>query len=180
MTVLVVFASSHGSTRGVAERVATRLTECGLNVVTASVAEVDDLADYEAVIAGSAVHDQTWLPEATRFLREHAAQLAHRPIWLFSVGMPGAVAQPLRNFAMREELKLQRQLEQVVAPREHRLFSGVVTPDAFPERSSRFFFRVMGCRYGDFRDWAEIDRWAANIAAELGGGRVSGPVGVVQ
>jgi menaquinone-dependent protoporphyrinogen oxidase len=28
-------------------------------------------------------------------------------------------------------------------------------------------FRLMGCRYGDFRDWPAIDRWAVEIADAL-------------
>jgi hypothetical protein len=42
----------------------------------------------------------------------------------------------------------------------------VVRPDQFP-KLSRVVLRLMGGRYGDFRDWVEIDRWADQIAADL-------------
>ena len=34
--------------------------------------------------------------------------------------------------------------------------------------TGRLFFSVTGGHYGDHRDWADIDRWADGIAAELG------------
>lgn len=167
MTVLVAYASAHGSTRSIAERLATQLTEHGCYAVAASVDDVDNVAPYSAVLVGSAIHNQSWLPKATWFLTDHADELARRPVWLFSVGMPAAVARPLRRLALREEEALRQQLAGIVTMREHRLFSGVVTREVFPPGSNQLLFRLTGCRYGDFRDWPAIDRWAANIAVDL-------------
>jgi menaquinone-dependent protoporphyrinogen oxidase len=46
------------------------------------------------------------------------------------------------------------------------LFSGVVSKDQFPVLS-RVAFRLLGGRYGDHRDWDDIDRWADGIARTL-------------
>jgi menaquinone-dependent protoporphyrinogen oxidase len=168
MTVLVAYASAHGSTRSIAERIAAQLTEHGSYAVAASVDEVDNVGPYSAVLVGSAIHNQAWLPKATWFLTDHADELARRPVWLFSVGMPAAVARPLRRLALREEEVLRRDLAGVVEMQEHRLFSGVVSREVFPPGSNQMLFRLTGCRYGDFRDWPAIDRWAASIADDLG------------
>ena len=49
---------------------------------------------------------------------------------------------------------------------EHRLFTGVVTAATFGKLGT-LLFRAMGGRFGDFRDWAEIEKWSASIAAAL-------------
>ncbi len=167
MTVLVAYASAHGSTRDIAERLATRLTERGCYAVPASVDDIDSVAPYSAVVVGSAVHNQTWLPKATWFLTDHAEEFARRSVWLFSVGMPAAVARPLRRLALREGEAIRRDLAEIVTMRGYHMFSGAVSRDVFPPGSNRLIFRLTGCRYGDFRDWDSIDRWAAGIADDL-------------
>ncbi len=167
MTVLVAFASARGSTRSIAERIAAQLSDRGVFTVCASVDDVDNLLPYSAVVVGSAVHDQMWLPKAIWFLTDHADDLARRPVWLFSVGRPGTVARPLRWAALCEGTAIERELTKVVRAKQHRLFSGVVPRGTFPQGSSRLAFRLMGCRYGDFRDWPSIDEWAAAIARDL-------------
>ncbi|MGH4011856.1 MAG: flavodoxin domain-containing protein [Pseudonocardiaceae bacterium] len=52
---------------------------------------VRDLCRYDAVVLGSAIHNQEWLPQAIRFVRRNLDALAARPVWLFSAGMPGAL-----------------------------------------------------------------------------------------
>jgi len=167
MTVLVAFASAHGSTRSIAERLTTQLCERGRFAVAASVDDVNSVTPYDAAIIGSAVHDHTWLPKATWFLADHAEDLAQRPVWLFSVGMPAAVARPLRRLALREGAVLEQDLARIVPMREHRLFSGVISRESFPPGSNRLIFRLTGCHFGDFRDWESIDQWAADIADAL-------------
>ena len=88
------------------------------------------------------------------------------PVWLFSVGMPGALARPLRKAAMREGPKALAPYEAAVRPRDTHLFSGVVRKEHFPA-GSRAVMRMMGGRYGDFRDWPEIDAWAETISSGL-------------
>ena len=55
MNVLVGYASMHGSTRGVAERIASRLGERGLGAEVRSFDDVADAAGYDAFVLGSAL-----------------------------------------------------------------------------------------------------------------------------
>lgn len=167
MTVLVAYASAHGSTREIAERIAARLRESDIDAEARSVDDVDDISRYSAFVVGSAIHSRAWLPEALRFVRENSGALNTKPIWLFSVGMPAALGRPFRRLAASESETVFAALRTLVQAREHRLFSGVVRRDQFPDLRSRLVFRAMGCRYGDFRDWQEIDAWGARIAAGL-------------
>jgi menaquinone-dependent protoporphyrinogen oxidase len=166
MRVLVTYVSPHGSTRGIAERIATRLRDRGVAVDCLPVGETRAVEAYDAVVVGSAIHGQAWLPEAAQFISTHAAELEARAVWLYSVGMPGALARPLRRFAMREGPKVVAPFAPLVHPRGTRLFSGVVGRQQFP-LVSRVVMRLMGGRFGDFRDWPAIDAWATSICDSL-------------
>ncbi|MFI6645734.1 flavodoxin domain-containing protein [Streptomyces sp. NPDC050504] len=166
MNVLVGYATAHGSTREIAQRLCSRLRAAGLNAEARSLETVDDADAYRAFVLGSAVHGQAWLAPAKEFLRTHHDLLAARPVWIFSVGMPGALRGPWKRVAGTEEPVIVRDLPGPLSYREHRLLSGVIAPQHLPLRG-RVLFRLMGCRYGDLRDWPAIDTWAADIADTL-------------
>ncbi len=166
MRILVAYASSHGSTAEIAGRIAGRLESAGDTVECRAMREVPDLSPYDAVVAGSAIHDQAWLGEAMAFLSRFASDLAAMPVWLFSVGMPAALPGRLQNWAMQEEGQMASKLAHLVRPRGHRLFSGVVRKEHLAP-AGRAKFRLMGGRYGDFRNWDEVDAWVAVVATDL-------------
>lgn len=168
-SVLIVFASEHHSTEQIAARIGARLTERGHS---AGVRELPlrepGVPPADAVVIGSAVHDGAWLPAADAFVRAHAGVLGDRAVWMFSVGMTAALPGPLRSLAARAEQPRIARLVGLVHPREHRRFSGVVRRGHLG-RKGAVLFRLLGCRYGDFRDWAGIDAWAVGIGRELEG-----------
>lgn len=168
MKVLVTCASPHGSTQGIAESIASRLRDSGLTVDCVPIDDAPSVSAYDAVVAGSAIHDQAWLPEAARFLSTRAEELRRRPVWLFSVGMPDALARPLRGVARREGPAVIAPFTEMVRPQDTHLFSGVLSKQHFPA-AGRAALRLAGGRYGDFRDWPEIDAWATSIAQRLEG-----------
>ena len=168
MSVLVAYASAFGSTREIAERIGEVIGKSVPRVDVRSVDEVTDIAAYDAFVLGSAVHSQAWLPEARDFVRRNASQIAGKPLWLFSVGMPAALPTPLRRLGMSEETKLRAQFTELVEPVQHRLFSGVVAPDRISV-IGRIIFAAMGGHYGDFRSWPAIEAWAEEIGRSLAG-----------
>lgn len=168
MKILVGYATAHASTREIAERIATRLRGCGAEVLCAAVRDAPPVAAVDAVVVGSAIHNAAWLPEADAFMRRGAAELATRPVWLFSVGMPDALARPLRRLAARSEAaKVLQPYRDAVHPRGERLFSGRFRREQLSGLAA-LAFRLLGGRFGDLRDWAAIDGWADEIAAGLG------------
>jgi len=166
MRILVAYATCHGSTAEIATRIASRLESPGDTVECRAMSEVSDLSGYEAVVAGSAIHDQAWLTEAMKFMSRFAPALGVLPVWLFSVGMPAALPGRLQGWAMQEENQMAAKLSPLVQPRGHRLFSGVVRKEHLTA-GGRTKFRLMGGRYGDFRNWDAIDTWAFAVADDL-------------
>lgn len=175
--VIVAYATSGGSTLGIAERIATRLRHAGLRVELHSAGAVDALASCDAIVFGSAVYDQRWLPEGEAFARDNRGALAERPTWLFSVGTFGDRKRFLGRF-MRREPKGVDELLDVVRPRDYRVFAGVIEKRNWPW-ASRLLYHLLGGRLGDNRDWDDIDAWTESIALALGARRPheSGHVG---
>ena len=163
--VLVGYATAAGSTAGIAGRIAARLTDAGHHVRCAVVGPEVDPTGYDAVVVGSAVHSMAWLPPALDLLGR-AVTAGVRPVWCFSVG--GVVPDgPLtRWMATMEAQRVARAFPAGFMPRDHRVFGGVVDMSGLP-LWGRLFWRAVGGRPGDHRDWAAVDAWARTIAADL-------------
>ena len=172
MAVLVAYATDHGSTRGIADRIADRLQQQGIHAKACSLADVLEVSRYEAVVLGSAIHAGKWLPVARQFADRNAEPLRERPVWLFSVStlgdeesmFPPPVANRLR--ALRKETPEMTEMRRLLHPREHRNFAGAIERSHWPA-SGRAFFRATGGRYGDHRNWPAIEAWADLIASQL-------------
>lgn len=161
MNVLVAVASRQGATMEIAERIAGVLRAAGLETTLERVEAVTAIDGCEAVVLGSAIRIGHWLEPARRFVREHGAELATRPVWLFSSGPigdpPRPAADPLEIAGFASAL----------GARDHRIFPGKLEMDRLGV-AERAIMAAIRAPDGDFRRWPEIDAWAAGIAAELG------------
>ncbi len=175
MTVLVAYASRHGSTMGIAERIAVVLRAAGLRTEVRSVDAIGDITPYDAFVIGGAAYLFHWLKEATTFVRRHRDTLARRPTWLFSSGPLGP---DLVDKAGRDILEVTRprefdELEGLIHPRDERVFFGAWDPDDPSAGIGEWVLRHLPASpeipSGDFRDWPAIDAWAASIADDLVG-----------
>ena len=161
--VLVAYATAHGSTAEIAARVAAAIPGATVREMSA-----EPPGDHAGYVLGSAVHNGAWLPAARAYLAANERLLAGRHVWTFSVGMPGALRGPLARWAMAEEPRIAGMFPPALNPRAHRLFTGVIRREHLPP-FGRLVFRLLGGRYGDFRDWAAVESWGKSIAAELSG-----------
>ncbi|GAA3760371.1 flavodoxin domain-containing protein [Salinactinospora qingdaonensis] len=164
MRILIGYASQHGSTREIAERIAQRLRDGGHNADAQELTGAGDAAGYEAFVIGSAIHGGDWLPPAIEYVNRNADLLAARPLWLFSVGMASVVGGWFEKHV--RDPKAVATFRTTIRSREHHLFAGAIRHDHFPP-IGRVFYRLMRGRYGDFRDWADVDAWAESIATDL-------------
>jgi menaquinone-dependent protoporphyrinogen oxidase len=172
MPVLVVYASKHGATGEIAERVAQTMAAAGQQAQARPVSAAGDLTGYGAFVVGSAVYMGHWQKEAVEFVRRNRAVLAGHPVWLFSSGPLGTepVDAQGRDLAIAAEPKELAELTQAIRPRGHRVFFGVLDPGKFGRRE-RALRKLPTARAimpeGDFRDWAQIEAWARGIARDL-------------
>ena len=173
MRVLVAYASRHGATQGIAERIAASLTDAGLEVESRPVKDVADPAGYDAFVIGGAVYMFHWLKEMPRFLRRNQKLLAARPVWLFSSGPLGTETIDAKGRDVLEVsgAKEAAEIAAAIHPRDHRMFFGAYSSGKPVGLAERFVAHMPAARdampEGDFRDWEAIEAWAAEIAEEL-------------
>jgi menaquinone-dependent protoporphyrinogen oxidase len=167
--ILVTYASRAGSTAGVAEAIGKTLSEKGARVDVLRMQDVNDLAPYAAVVAGSAIQNKQWLPEAMQFLKDHQADLAQKSCMVFLVCMTLAMktGETYRPF-VSEFLAPVRAL---VKPVSEGLFAGVLDISKVPSSSDRLKFRLSVLfgvwKEGDHRDWNAIRSWAESLSQFL-------------
>ena len=138
MSVLVVYASKHGATRGspgasprACERLAAR-PKC-------PVQDAGDLAVYDAFVIGSAAYEFHWRKEATEFVRRNQKVLAAGPVWLFSSGPLGTdPPTPGPGPAHRYSAERDSRVHRGTAPSRSPRFFGALDPAklTFAERSA--------------------------------------------
>ena len=184
---LIVHASRHGGTAGIAERIAEVLRSAEVDVTVAAAADRPNPSDFDAYLVGSGVYMGSWLKEGIEFLEENAGMLRTRPTWLFSSGpLPGSTKeQPTEDDPYGGALgpadgpgsggrKKIEALAELIGVREHRIFQGAFDPKEPPKALSERLARMMPAvkdilPAGDFREWDVIDAWAHDVAREIAG-----------
>ena len=176
MHVLVAYATRHGATQGIAERIAQTLQAAGVDAEARPASSVKGVAGYDAFVIGSAAYMFHWLKDALELVRRNRTVLAGKPVWLFSSGPLGtevldAKGRDQKEAAIPKEIA---ELRTAVGARDHRVFFGVYGRDRKPiGLAERFVSHMPAAREslpeGDFREWPEIDAWAAGIARDLQG-----------
>ncbi len=162
MAILVVYASKHGSTQGIAERITEKLRQLGIQAEARPVEAVENPGSYEALVIGSAIYYGSWLKEATEWVHRNRFVLAKLQVWLFSVGPLGTEVQDAE-----QQPREMAELQQAIGPRDQRIFFGVLDPSRL-SFAERMMAKAVRAPAGDFRDWHAIEAWAADIARTLG------------
>ncbi len=163
--ILVTYASLAGSTAGVADAIGKSLAESGAQVDVIPMKNVTDLSPYQAVVAGSAIHGQKWLPEAMQFISLHQSELSQKRFASFMVcitlSMPNADQY-------REGLKAwMAPVRDLVHPISEGYFAGALdfskVPFSLNKLSMQFVVLIGMWKIGDHRDWNAIREWAEKL-----------------
>jgi menaquinone-dependent protoporphyrinogen oxidase len=184
---LIVHASRHGATAGIAERIGEALRRSDVEAVVAPAADRPDPSGYDAFVVGGAVYMGSWQKEGIEFLERNVETLRTRPTWIFSSGpLPassravpetedryGGALGPADGPGSGGRKKIEG-LAELIGVREHRILQGAFDPADPPKAMSERLARMMPAvrdilPAGDFRQWDVIEAWAKDIAEEIRG-----------
>ena len=158
--ILVAYATKHGATAEIAEKIGDVLRQAGLCADVLPAERVGDLAPYQAVVLGSAVYLGQWRKEAVKFLQANQESLAERQVWLFSSGPTGEGEQAAFMNHKCFPDKLQPMADRV-APRDIAVFHGAADLGKL-NFIEKWMLTNTNTPIGDFRDWEAITSWAVS------------------
>lgn len=161
-SILVAYATKHGSTREVADSVAAGLRERGLGADSLPASRVDDLDLYSGVVVGGALYMGRWHPDALDFMRRHSTELAVLPVAVFALGP--RTLEPADVEQSRAQLGRALVRTRDIAPFTVAIFGGVIDP-----KKLHFPFNRMPA--SDARDWEAVHRWVDELAATFACGK---------
>lgn len=163
-TILVTYASRTGSTAEVAEAIGKTLAEAGLKVDVYPMSDVKTLEPYRAVVAGSAIQQSQWLPEAMQFIKTQQAALSQKPVALFTVCLTMSMKNETYHQGVAKWIAPVRAL---VSPISEGYFAGILDISKVPSLRHKIMFRIsvlLGAfSTGDHRDWDAIHAWAVDL-----------------
>jgi menaquinone-dependent protoporphyrinogen oxidase len=155
---LIAYATKHGSTHEIAEFVAARLAEVGVEARTLPAHSVRSLDDYQAVVLGAPLYMGRWHNDARAFLRRFRSELATRPLAVFALGPVEDKPEQWEGAAKQ----LSKALAHVpgVEPVTVEVFGGAIVPETL-------HFPFSHVAAGDLRDWDAIRTWAEHLPDKL-------------
>ncbi len=164
--VLLAYASTHGSTKEVAEAIAAELRAQDLTVDLQPMRNVRALEGYHAAVLGAPLYMFHLHKDALRFLSRYQTALAGDfPIAIFAGG-------PFGETDEKAWQEIRRQLDQELAkfpwlrPVAVEVIGGKFDPVSlhFPWNLLPALRRMP---YSDLRDWEKIRAWANSLAEQL-------------
>ena len=163
--VLVAYATKHGATEEIAEKIGDVLRQEGFQADVLAADRAGNPGTYQAVVLGSAVYIGQWRKEAAKFLEANEAALTGKPVWIFSSG-PTGEGDPVELMqGWRFPTKLQPIADRIGA-RDIAAFHGALDANKL-NFIEKFMIKNVKAPLGDFRDWEAITAWATAIAREL-------------
>ncbi len=164
--ILIAYASDCGTTGEIAVAIGDALCEDGNTVETLWIKNVKDISNYDAVIIGSAILYEKWMPEAREFVKNNQDILKNMPVAYFITCMAlSSKKDAARQQAIEYSDKICALVPQV-KPVSAGQFAGVLDYSKIS-----FFKRILTkaamarhkVKEGDYRDWNAIRAWAKSI-----------------
>lgn len=164
--ILIAYASECGTSGEVAVAIGDALCEDGNTVETKWIKNVKDINNYDAVIIGSAILYEDWMPEAKELVKDNQDILKNMPVAYFITCM---ALSSKEDAAMQQAIDYSVKLCDLVPqvkPVSMGHFAGVLDYSKIS-----FFKRILTraamarhkVKEGDYRDWNAIRSWAKSI-----------------
>lgn len=163
--ILITYASKHGSTAEIAEKIHEIFTNHGLKCEIKSVEDVNDISAYETIVLGSAVYIGQWRKSTVKFLKKNEETLIKKKLWLFSTGPTGKgdPVELLKGWKYPDALK---DTIDKISPEEITVFHGALN-EAKLNTFEKMTIKMVKAPMGDYRDWEQVKLWANDIIKSL-------------
>lgn len=175
--LLVAHKGIYGQTRRICERLRAELEPLGVQADVAALDDVQDLAPYAGLVLGASIRHGKHHPAVLEFIRRNLAWLESHPSAFFSVNL--VARKPEKNTPETNQYVRQFVAGSPWKPPLVGVFGGELDYPryGFIDRTAIHF--IMWITKGptdvkqryEFTDWAEVRRFAARIAAQVGGQR---------
>lgn len=160
MRVLVTAASPKSTADAIAQRIYSTLQRHGVDAYHQHPTDVVSVAEFDAVIIGSALHNGRWLRPAIDLVDRQAPQLRQRKVWLFS---SGSTAEPAANRPHSLELAKTKAKAGAV---EHRIFPSAMGHEVLEFAGAAMVAPLLKPADGAY-DTDQARKWAAGIIRTL-------------
>ena len=175
--VLIVYSTTEGQTRKVAEAMAAALAEQGYRADVVDVgSERAALVQpfYSAAIVGGSVHMGHHASELTRFLRENAGWLAAVPLAVFSVSLTAAREGPEAEATAAQMIEDLLESAGLAPVRSCRIAGALRYSEYGPVKrvAARSIAKATGAPVDEdveFTDWEDVRRFAVEFVRDHGG-----------
>ena len=160
--ILVTYATKYGSTQEIAEAVALRLRERGLEVDLQPMKKVRTIAQYQGIVLGAPMYMFHIMKDLFQFLSRFRTVLVEKPTAVFSLGPFNDVEKEWNE--VRELFDKELARVPWLKPVAKEVFGGKFDPAAL-----RFPFNLLPALKqipaSDIRDWTKIRNWTNELAA---------------
>ncbi|HTX70423.1 MAG TPA: flavodoxin domain-containing protein [Thermoleophilia bacterium] len=166
--VLVAYGTRYGSTREVAETVASTLRESGVETELKAAGEVRSLDGYAGVVVGTPLYLGVLHKDVRALLEKNGAALADRPVAVFALG-PIKAGDGVDG--SREQLFTALAKLPAPTPVSTAVFVGAYDPSRLGFRDRMLAALPASPLHGepahDDRDWEAIREWAREVRCRL-------------
>ena len=163
--VLIAYASKHGSTAEIANKIEEDLNHAGFECTNVPVKQVKDISGFQAIILGTGLYMGQWQKEAVQFVKRNMSALADQKVWIFTSG-PTGEGDPVKLLNNRLYPEGLRAAIEGIKPKEITVFHGNIVLSKL-NGFEKWIINKVKAAIGDFRDWQSISAWAAGIANSL-------------
>ena len=157
--ILITFATRYGSTKEVAEVIADKIRDRGIEAEISNIIDISSLEGYDAVIIGSPIYMGKWLKEGLYFIQQFHESLKRVPVALFSVG----ITLKDRN---EKNIKTAEKSFDALLPYINPVITGVFAGKIDKSNmnfADRAILKLVKAEDGNFLNPDEISVWTANL-----------------
>ncbi len=160
--ILIAYASATGSTAEIASEIGKTIGQAGFRADVKPILERPSLADYQAVLLGSAVQHANWLPEAIEFVKMNQQALHRISVALFTVHIQNLGDD---EASCRNRLAYLNDVRPLLQHVDEAFFAG-----RFDRRGAKSMLPGWVARFVptiDLRNWEKIRTWAQSLSPLL-------------